>query len=64
MVTAEDDGESTPMARLAVAVIDRLIDGTHDLMLEIARLESNAARMREYRFALEGVPTDGNGSPL
>jgi hypothetical protein len=30
----------------------------------IAELEENAVRMREYRFALEGVPTDGKGNPL
>lgn len=30
----------------------------------IVALDDNATRMREYRFALEGVPTDGHGNPL
>lgn len=30
----------------------------------IDALEANAVRMREYRFALEGIETDGNGNPL
>lgn len=30
----------------------------------IDELEANAARMREYRFSLEGIPTDGNGNPV
>jgi hypothetical protein len=34
------------------------------LRARIAELEANAVRMREARFALEGIPTDGNGNPL
>lgn len=34
------------------------------LLDRIAELEANAVRMREYRFALEGIATDGNGNPI
>ena len=34
------------------------------LLDEIEQLRANAVRMREYRFALEGIETDGNGNPL
>lgn len=34
------------------------------LLDRIDELEANAVRMREYRFALEGIKTDGKGNPL
>jgi hypothetical protein len=33
-------------------------------LVRIAELESSAIRMREYRFALEGIETDGSGNPI
>lgn len=34
------------------------------LLDRIDELEANAVRMREYRFALEGIATDGKGNPV
>jgi hypothetical protein len=31
---------------------------------ELVKAEENRVRMAEYRFALEGVPTDGKGNPI
>lgn len=34
------------------------------LRAQLAEAEANRVRMAEYRFALEGVPTDGKGNPI
>ena len=34
------------------------------LVQRVAELEANAVRMREYRFALDGIATDGKGNPI
>ena len=34
------------------------------LVQRVAELEANAVRMREYRFALDGISTDGKGNPI
>lgn len=38
-------------------------EGVLALCERIEALEANAVRMREYRFACEGIETDGNGNP-
>lgn len=58
-------------APYAEGAIDALLEAVPALVAEVERLraenerlEQNAVRMREYRFAMENIPTDGKGNPL
>jgi hypothetical protein len=50
----------------AVAATQKAINDAEvsTLRAQVAELEANAVRMREYRFSMENIPTDGKGNPL
>jgi hypothetical protein len=48
----------------AIAALDDVIAECELMRARIVSLEENATRMREYRFGLEGIATDGKGNPL
>lgn len=50
-------GDARYIAAMSPDVVLALLD-------RIDALEANAVRMREYRFSLENIPTDGKGNPL
>lgn len=59
---AHSSGTSTaPIVRMQILAATAEI---RRLRARVAELEANAVRMREYRFALEGIATDGKGNPL
>lgn len=47
-----------------IVIKDKQVDEIHQLKAQVAELEENGVRMREYRFAIEGIRTDGKGNPI
>jgi hypothetical protein len=70
VVRAVIDDEEFPLS-IGVFTVRDVESLVFELCAEIVQLakerdelEANAVRMREYRFALEGIATDGEGKPL
>lgn len=50
--------------RDVITIKDAEIARNEELQKQVAALEENGVRMREYRFAIEGIRTDGKGNPI